>query len=114
YLAEFHPVCYALDSETGRTVKQDYFTTAPDVWEATGTYADWTARTRHNTVVEFQHTLGTIVTALARAGLRLDFLHEHDFTLFRQFQQLRGNDDGTLGYSGEGRVPLMYSLKATR
>lgn len=114
YLVEFHPVCYALDNETGRIVKQDYFKTEPDVWTATGTYADWEAETRHNTVVEFQHTLATVVTALARAGLRIEFLHEHDFTLFHQFQQLRDNGDGTLGYDGEGRVPLMYSLKARR
>lgn len=114
YLAEFHPFCYALDNATGRSVVHDYFKTEPDVWECTGTYADWDARTRNNTVVEFQHTLGTIVTALARAGLRVDFLHEHDFTLFNQFQQLRDNGDGTLGYEGEGRAPLMYSIKATR
>lgn len=63
-----------------------------------------------------QHTLGDVVTAIAATGLRLDFLHEHDATLFRRFDSLeRDPADGFYRQrSGTPRVPLMYSLRASR
>jgi hypothetical protein len=51
---------------------------------------------------------------LATAGLRIDFLHEHDFTLWQRYSILER--DGTAYRSPEGRprIPLMYSLHATK
>ncbi|CAM5718922.1 hypothetical protein SMICM304S_05406 [Streptomyces microflavus] len=50
--------------------------------ETPGTYADFDAPTVHNRSVEWQHPVGEVVTALAAAGLRIEFLREHDATLF--------------------------------
>ncbi len=69
----------------------------------------------HNRRVEWQHTLGDVVSALAAAGLRLEFLHEHDMTMFQRFGSLERGDDGFYRLPADRpRVPLMYSLKATR
>jgi hypothetical protein len=63
--------------------------------------------------VEFPHRLGEIITALAQAGLCLEFLHEHDFDLFGKFHSLQPQPDGTWRFApGRPRVPLMYSLRA--
>ncbi|QDQ12793.1 class I SAM-dependent methyltransferase [Streptomyces spectabilis] len=114
YLAEFHPLTDVLDDATGTRIEHDYFARDPWVEDGPGGYADGDAVTVHNRSVEWQHPVGEVVTALARAGLRIDFLHEHDVTLFRRFAALEPRD-GLYRYPATSpRVPLMYSLKAGR
>lgn len=115
YLAEFHPFVDVLDDETGTTVTHDYFRTEPTTYDEPGSYADWTAQTVHNRATLWWHSLGTIVSAVCAAGLRVEFLHEHDMTLFARFYNLVRHDDGTFHRpAGTPRLPMMFSLKATR
>ncbi|MEU7044679.1 class I SAM-dependent methyltransferase [Streptomyces varsoviensis] len=114
YLAEFHPMTDALDDETGGRIAYDYFSRQPWVDETPGTYADLDAATVSNRSVEWQHTLGDVVSALAAAGLRVDFLHEHDITLFQRFGSLERRDGYYRLPPDRPRVPLMYSLRASR
>jgi hypothetical protein len=44
--------------------------------------------------VQFQHGIGDVVSAVAVAGLRVEFLHEHDHTLFRRFVTMSGDRTG--------------------
>ena len=64
--------------------------------------------------MEWQHTLGEIVSAVIGAGLRLEFLHEHDYTLFPRwpFLEKHGFDHFRLP-AGRPRLPLMFSLRAS-
>lgn len=77
-----------LDDETGSRVTYDYFSRDPWVDDSPGTYADFGAATVHNRSVEWQHPVGEVVSALAAAGLRIEFLHEHDATLFARYPAL--------------------------
>ncbi|MDP4508707.1 class I SAM-dependent methyltransferase [Nonomuraea turcica] len=111
YLAEFHPFADILDDETGTKVTHDYFASGPHVWDEPYTYTGGEL-TEHRTSVQFQHGLGEVVSAVAAAGLRVEFVHEHDHTLFRRYATL--SNDGT-GYrlpEGAPKIPLMYSLRA--
>ena len=55
-----------------------------------------------------------IVTSLVQAGLRIEFLHEHDFEAFGRFESLQRREDGTYRFPpGQPRVPMMYSLRAS-
>ncbi|MFJ6601902.1 class I SAM-dependent methyltransferase [Streptomyces lydicus] len=113
YLAEFHPLCDALDDETGSRIVHDYFSRDAWVDEVPGSYTDFDAQTVNNRSVEWQHPIGEVVSALAGAGLHLEFLHEHDMTMFQRFGTLRRADDGFYRFPGDRpRVPLMYSLRA--
>ncbi|MFI6287316.1 class I SAM-dependent methyltransferase [Streptomyces sp. NPDC051018] len=115
YLAEFHPLTDVLDDETGSTVVHDYFSREAWVEEISGSYADREARTASNRTVEWQHPIGEVVSAIAASGLRLDFLHEHAVSLFGRFDRLTRHDDGFYRFPADRpRIPLMYSLKATR
>ncbi|MGW2389435.1 class I SAM-dependent methyltransferase [Streptomyces lydicamycinicus] len=115
YLAEFHPLCDALDDETGSRIVHDYFSRDAWVDEAPGTYTDFGAPTVNNRSVEWQHPLGDVVSALAATGLRIDFLHEHDKTMFQRFTALSRHDDGYHRFAADRpRIPLMYSLRAGR
>ena len=123
YFTEFHPVGLCL-SPDGAAFAEDYFQREAIVVDEPGTYADPAAQTRHNRSVEWQHTLGDVVSAVAAAGLRLEFLHEFDFTLFEHVQgMVKGSDtSGAGGGSGtvfrlpdrRSRVPLLYSLRAAQ
>ncbi|MFI8963500.1 class I SAM-dependent methyltransferase [Streptomyces sp. NPDC053493] len=115
YLSEFHPLTDVFDDETGSRVINDYFTR--DVWVDTspGTYADAGAATVHNVSVEWQHPIGEVVTALAKAGLRIEFLHEHDVSLIGRYGTLKRHEDAYYRFPADRpRFPLMYSVKASK
>ncbi|GAA3066176.1 class I SAM-dependent methyltransferase [Streptomyces roseofulvus] len=115
YVSEFHPLADSFDDETGSTLVHDYFVRDPWVDTTPGTYADIDAPTVHNRSVEWVHPVGEVVTALAKAGLRIEFLHEHDVTLVPRYATLERHEDGYHRFpAGRPRVPLMYSLKASR
>ncbi|MEV3938013.1 class I SAM-dependent methyltransferase [Glycomyces sp. NPDC049804] len=117
YLNEFHPVTHVLDEATGTRFVHDYITSQAMVREAPGTYtdSDRSAPTVHNTAIEWIHSLGDVLSALAVAGLRLEFLHEHDRTVFRHFANFERGADGWWGPPpGQPRIPLLYSLKASK
>ena len=115
YLSEFHPFSYVFGDED-LTVVDDYFHgEEPYVWDEPGTYADPEAETVHNRTYEWNHTLGHVVSAVIEAGLILEFLHEHDYTLNPRwpFLEKSGFDTYRLPESMPS-LPLMYSLRARR
>ncbi|MFA1542162.1 hypothetical protein [Actinomadura monticuli] len=79
-----------------------------------GSYADPQASVQHTRSIEFVHGLGEVVTALAAAGLRIDFLHEHDYTLWQRFSVLERDGTAYRPPEGRPRVPLMYSVRAAK
>jgi len=59
--------------------------------------------------------VGEIVTAIAGAGLRIEFLNEHDFDVFQRFDSLQRQADGTYRLPvGRPRIPMLFSLRASR
>ncbi|WP_199035704.1 class I SAM-dependent methyltransferase [Glycomyces salinus] len=115
YLAEFHPITHVLDGDDGTRIETDYFDDRPVVTDEPGSYVDWRAETAQNLSFERMHTLGDIVSSLAATGLRIEFLHEHDVTMFHRYATLEQGEDGLFrAPKGQPRVPLMFSLKASR
>lgn len=115
YVSEFHPLHFSLDDATGSRVLHSYFRGGPLVREDPGSYADPAAATVHNTSYQWVHTLGDVVSAVAAAGLRLEFLHEHDKSVFARFANMSRAADGCFRFPPEApSVPLMYTLKAVK
>ena len=113
YLAEFHPLTDVLDDDRGATAARDYFVRDARSYESPGSYADWTAETTHNTAVEWHHTLGDVISAVAAAGLRVEFVHEHDSIPFQRYGSLVRHGSRFRYPEGAAQLPLMYSLAAT-
>jgi SAM-dependent methyltransferase len=120
YVAEFHPFTWVFADDT-LDVEYAYFHNPEgesfDDGEQ-GSYADMTIPTRNNATVEWAHAISDVVTAVLGAGLRIELLSEHDYTLFPRFNHLE-LDAQTLGAGviyrqpeGTPRLPLMYSLRA--
>lgn len=57
-----------------------------------------------------------MVSALAAVGLAVEFLHEHDYTLFPRWPSLveRGPGGSYRLPAGVPSLPLIYSLRAVR
>ncbi len=112
YLAEFHPIELVF-ADDDLTVERDYFQAERFVFDGPpGTYADEAAVTVHDTTEEWQHTLGDVVSAVIEAGLTLELLHEHDFTLSPRWPFLEERDGVFHMPAGQPRLPLMFSLRA--
>lgn len=77
-----------------------------------GTYTDGGEGLRHQEF-EWCHGLGEIVSALIGAGLRVDFLHEWPFGVWRMLDAMQEGNDGLWRVPGS-TLPLSYSVKATR
>jgi SAM-dependent methyltransferase len=113
YLAEFHPFTDVF-ADNDLTVAYPYFRAEPLEWEQSGTYADLDAQTVRNRSIEWNHGLGAVVSALISAGLRLEFLHEHDHTLFARWPFLERAAGGPYRLpESMPSLPLMYSLLAS-
>jgi 2-polyprenyl-3-methyl-5-hydroxy-6-metoxy-1,4-benzoquinol methylase len=121
YVFEHHPFIGALDN--GEQVDDLRFKYAYDSpvdqpmrWEGSGSYAVPDAETVHNVVYEWNHSLGSIVSSLIDHGLVLELLHEHPFMLWRRWPFLVETEPGIwrLPAEYEGRLPLMFSIRARR
>ncbi len=55
-----------------------------------------------------------MVTGLIEAGMRLDWLHEHDAVPWRMFEILVKDADGLYRWPDKPWLPLAFSLTATR
>lgn len=118
YMAEIHPAAMLFSEKvTGAEwrVEYDYFKEGVTVYQDEGTYSDPTAKVEHNSSHEWMYQLGTVVSELSRTGLRIEYLHEHPFTVYRQFPFLERREDSHW-YLPEGmpRVPLLFSLRAVK
>ena len=119
YLREGHPFSHVFDdeAESGLSLRYPYFHgPEPDRWDDPGTYADVTAETTENETYEWSHSMGSIVTAIAEAGLVIEFLHEFDHLCWQQLPWMEpGPEPGTWVLPGEREsIPLMYSLRARK
>ncbi len=115
YLAEFHPFTDVFGDDD-LTVEHGYFhREEPTVWEDSGTYADLEAETVRNRSFEWSHTLSDVVNAVIGAGLPVELLNEHDYTLFPRWPILEKSGFDTYRLpEGTPNLPLMYSLRARR
>jgi SAM-dependent methyltransferase len=119
YVAEFHPMFQVLDDGPGVDEPRfgyPYFGSEPPVRsEQDGTYADLNAQVENRLNFSFPHSLGEIVSSVIDAGLRLDFLHEFPYCTFPALPFMEQHDDAMWYLTkGNGRVPLLFSLKATK
>lgn len=115
YMIEFHPFITTLDDD-GRLGGDSYFyKPEPTMWEAEGSYADRDADFSHKSY-EWNHSIGDVVTALIAAGLKLEFLHEFQFSAYDALHfalEQIGPDQYALP-GCPNTIPFMYSIRATR
>ncbi len=119
YVRDSHPMAHAVDDEredTQLVLKYPYFETKEGSrFENDVTYTDGPGLSKKTINYEWSHGLGEIVTSLIESGLRIDFLHEHQFAEYHAFPACIGNGRGNWRFEEHPeRLPLMFSIKATK
>jgi len=115
YLHEVHPVAWSLADDELRFQHTYFEEPEPFTIETDETYTDANRPLRAKRIYEWNHSIGEVVTALIRHGLRLDWLVEHDWTVWPRFPWLVKTDEGQwTPPPGVPRAPLSFSLLATR
>ena len=118
YITEAHPFMWIFDDDESATelkVRYDYFSKEALSFPVKGSYADPEADVDHEAEFGWDHPLGEIVTVLVQSGLQIEFLHEFDFLDWPAPYLVR-EKEGRFVFPPEqkGRIPLMFSLKATK
>ncbi len=94
---------------------QPYFGTGQPVRYQDGpTYADAEIQLTNAVTYEWPHALSEIVQALLDADLRLVALREHQTMPWQALPQLVSTPDGWALATNRERLPLMFSVTATR
>ena len=120
YLAEIHPFSLVFDNET-KDIKDlqifyNYFyDPKPMEFIADGSYASVGIKIEPKKEYEWTHSMSDIINSLIDAGLRIEFLNEYPFTVWRQFSFAKRDPDGFYRLKNQkAEIPLLFTLKATR
>ena len=115
-LVELHPLYLAIDSVDPLELGFPYAFDGPREYDEDGSYADRDAAIAATKTVEYAHSIGEVVTAAVRAGLRVDALHEHlDTGREHRGGVLPREADGRYRLRIDGEVlPVLYTLVASR
>jgi SAM-dependent methyltransferase len=122
YIAEAHPFAWVFDDDdtaTGLRLRYHYWPSPePLAFPNDGSYADPDAPVTEPVEYAWQHSMGEIVTSLAAAGLRIEYLHEHPWVPWKMFPFMVETEAGSgvwrLPAPDDARLPLLFSLKATK
>lgn len=119
FIREGHPMLWTLDDPRDDgllVVRYPYFTVeGGTAFSETETYVDAPGEVTAPDMVCFNHGLGQIVTAVLRAGMRLDALEEHDTVPWNPLGEQMvdaGGGEHRLRDRPE-RLPATYTLQAT-
>ncbi len=114
YMVEFHPLALTFGDD-GKPFHYSYLPSPEPIRTVeSGSYADPGVDYTHVSYA-WNHSLGEIVTALAAAGLELEYLHEYPDSPYDCFEFTTETEPGKAAIPGyEGKVPLLFSIKAVR
>lgn len=111
--AEFHPMVW-MYNETFTDIAWSYFNRQPIIETEEATYADGAAQVNLPSV-GWNHSLGEVLGSLLATGLRIDFFGEYDRSPYPIFRNTVEPEKGKYQVAGlEGKLPLVYALKAVR
>ncbi len=117
YMADGHPTLYQLEERAGRLeVTYDWRTPAdtPIAETLSQSYAG-DGRTIENVLTYgWNHPVSDILGALGDAGLRVEYFHEHEMIPWQAFASMRREGAMFVQAEGQPRVPLAFSLRATK
>ena len=115
YIADGHPMMNVFEmSEAGKLIPTYSYLNEQWLWEGgEPSYAG--EGIIESPVYEWQHSLGEIVTALAKAGLQIEYLHEFTHCFFRFFPTMaQGEDGGWRLPEYNESYPQIFSIRATK
>jgi SAM-dependent methyltransferase len=116
YLVEFHPFLDMLDEDTGTRFEFPYFESErrPLVFHDEVSYADPEADQPSHTLYQWLHPLGDVVSAIAGAGMTIEWLHEFDYSPYSTFPWLHERKPDEYVGTHLPAAPHVFSLRASK
>jgi SAM-dependent methyltransferase len=113
YMVEFHPIVWMFDYHNGKS-KMTYGYMQDDVIyeEYEGTYANQQSKMKSKEY-GWNHGLSEVVNALIEAGLKIDYLNEHDESPYNVLPDLVETKSGKY-VTQDTLYPLIFEIKATK
>jgi 2-polyprenyl-3-methyl-5-hydroxy-6-metoxy-1,4-benzoquinol methylase len=113
YMAEFHPVVWMFDDEFTH-IKYYYENRELIITENEGTYTDRNADIKGKEY-SWNHSISEVLNALIKADLRIESFNEFMYSPYPCFKNTVESEKGQWNIKGmEGKIPMVYSLKATK
>ena len=116
YMVEIHPILQVFDDSADcnelKVIRPYFPSPEPTMWEPDGDYADPNASVT-NPSYEWTHSLEEVVSALAAAGLKIEFLHEFPVCCYKALPFMKQDEKRWWHLEGD-RLPLTFSIKATK
>ena len=82
---------------------------------ADGTYASDGTKINPKKEYEWAYSISDVINSLIEAGLRIEFLNEYPFTVWKQFPFAERGPDGFCRLKNQkAEIPLLFTLKATK
>ncbi|MDG5492805.1 bifunctional 2-polyprenyl-6-hydroxyphenol methylase/3-demethylubiquinol 3-O-methyltransferase UbiG [Psychroserpens sp. SPM9] len=113
YMAEFHPIVWMFDYLEGKPVMTYGYMQEDAIYEEyEGTYANLDSK-MISKEYGWNHGLSEVINALIEAGLRIDYLNEHDESPFNVLPDLVKTKSGNY-VTKDKLYPLIFEIKATK
>lgn len=119
YMAESHPFSMIFNNETkdikDLQVYYNYFhDPKPMEFIADGSYA-LDDKIEPKKEYEWAHSMSDIINSLIDAGLKIEYLNEYPFTVWKQFPFAERGSDGFFHLKNQkAEIPLLFTLKAVK
>jgi SAM-dependent methyltransferase len=120
YLVEFHPLLYSLgvtpNGSEDLLLRNDYLGgRGVEERDAANTYTDGPPLTDATVAYEWRHSVGSVVSALAGAGLTIDLVRESDKLPWPRWSTMVPAGDGWFRLPDDApRIPLLYAVLAAK
>ena len=108
YIIDDHPIIQIYQVENG-----SYFYTLPEYSSGQQDYCDRSYILK-NKLVEWQHTLSSIINALIKAGLTIELVNEFDKGYYPVHEDWYEKDGYWYPPGGPSPYPLMFSIRARK
>ena len=113
FMAEFHPIVWMFDYLNEKPIMTYGYMQDEVIYEEyEGTYAN-----QESTITSkeygWNHGLGEVISALTEAGLRIEYLTEHNESPYNVLPNLTEADKGMF-VTQDKLYPLIFTLKATK
>jgi SAM-dependent methyltransferase len=115
YMIEFHPIVWMFDYlQNPPKLIYPYLNREVIYEEYKGTYTNTDANIISKEYC-WNHGLGEVVTALTKAGLHIEFLHEFEESPYNCFPEMEETVNGMYVLKNfKEKFPLLFSVKATK
>ncbi|WP_405291183.1 class I SAM-dependent methyltransferase [Algibacter sp. Ld11] len=113
FMAEFHPIVWMFDYLNEEPIMTYGYMQDEVIYEEyEGTYANQKS-TITSKEYGWNHGLGEVISALAEAGLHIEYLTEHNESPYNVLPNLAETDNGMF-VTKDKLYPLIFTLKATK